>query len=325
MGLKRITPGLVLDSRYPLLYEMEGLAGTLSFPGAQAFAARYALTYYNGSAYHVGSDNRVQAINITTNAQSILAGQTTAGETDGTGAAAQFNAPFDLVSDGGGTLYVADRVGGTIRKVIVATGVVTTLATGLGTLLGICLSIDKTALYFTSSTAANGVRKLLLSNNTVTVVCAAPAGTNFYGLAHTRMGLLIVSSDYFNAGITNGVYVCDPTATTPAATLLAGSTKGSVDGIGAAAQFNTPLRISMGRNDVYAYLPEVNGNRIRRLNIDTRAVTTLVGDGTAADTAGTGTGAQIRQPGGVVFRPDSAELYAISASPGTAGKFSRVV
>ena len=47
---------------------------------------------------------------------------------DGTGAAASFNFPCDITADGAGNLYVADSSNNTIRKVVIATGAVTTLA-----------------------------------------------------------------------------------------------------------------------------------------------------------------------------------------------------
>jgi sugar lactone lactonase YvrE len=50
------------------------------------------------------------------------------GSQDGTGEQARFNRPLGVTSDGDGNLYVADTDNGTIRKVVLSTGVVTTLA-----------------------------------------------------------------------------------------------------------------------------------------------------------------------------------------------------
>jgi len=59
----------------------------------------------------------------------LLAGDhAQSGSTDGVGAAARFDTPTTLVSDGLGNLYVNDSHNLTIRKLVVATGQVTTIA-----------------------------------------------------------------------------------------------------------------------------------------------------------------------------------------------------
>ena len=50
------------------------------------------------------------------------------GSDDGIGAAARFNGPGGLASDGAGNLFVADTSNHTIRKIVIATGAVTTFA-----------------------------------------------------------------------------------------------------------------------------------------------------------------------------------------------------
>ena len=51
-----------------------------------------------------------------------------AGWWDGTGAAARFYQPLGVAADGSGNLFVADCNNHTIRRIVVATGAVTTLA-----------------------------------------------------------------------------------------------------------------------------------------------------------------------------------------------------
>lgn len=61
-----------------------------------------------------------------------LAGSTTPGSNDGTGSAASFNAPTGLALDGQGNLWVADGSNGLIRKIVIATGAVSTVAGSAG-------------------------------------------------------------------------------------------------------------------------------------------------------------------------------------------------
>ena len=59
---------------------------------------------------------------------STLAGTGTAGFADGPGPAARFNTPSGVACDGLGHVFVADKGNHRIRRIVVATGVVTTLA-----------------------------------------------------------------------------------------------------------------------------------------------------------------------------------------------------
>lgn len=68
------------------------------------------------------------------------------GSQDGTDSTARFNGPSDLVLDGLGNLYVADQLNGTIRKIVIATHVVTTYA-GNPSLGGFADGIGGAALF----------------------------------------------------------------------------------------------------------------------------------------------------------------------------------
>jgi hypothetical protein len=73
------------------------------------------------------SQSRVHKMVIATGVTSVVAGNGI-GYADGMATLAQFNGPYGLTWDGGGNLYVAEASNHTIRKVVPATGAVTTVA-----------------------------------------------------------------------------------------------------------------------------------------------------------------------------------------------------
>ena len=73
----------------------------------------------------------IRKIVISSGVVTTIAGTGSAGNADGTGTAASFNAPG--ITNDGTNLFVADRRNNTIRKVVISTGVVTTLAGTAGT------------------------------------------------------------------------------------------------------------------------------------------------------------------------------------------------
>jgi hypothetical protein len=71
--------------------------------------------------------NTIRKIDISTGNVISTFGSGTAGSADGTGIAAQFNQPMGITTDGT-SLYVADYLNGSIRKIVIASGAVTTFA-----------------------------------------------------------------------------------------------------------------------------------------------------------------------------------------------------
>jgi DNA-binding beta-propeller fold protein YncE len=110
---------------------------------------------------------------------------------DGTGAAARFNQPLGICIDPAGTnLYVSEGGnGGIIRKIVVSSTVVTTIAgsnslysgDGIGTAAGfnkpaeLCTDLTGSNLYV-ADTTNNLIRKIVLATNTVTTVAGGGSG-----------------------------------------------------------------------------------------------------------------------------------------------------
>ena len=73
-------------------------------------------------------NNAIRKLVVATGAVTTFAGSAGSGSDDGPGPNALFNHPLGIGSDGAGNLYVADTDNRTIRKIVIATGAVTTLA-----------------------------------------------------------------------------------------------------------------------------------------------------------------------------------------------------
>ncbi|MGD0275413.1 MAG: carboxypeptidase regulatory-like domain-containing protein [Syntrophales bacterium] len=208
----------------------------------------------------------------------------TSGSANGTGTAALFNFPRGITTDGT-SLYVVDTGNDTIRKIVISTGVVTTLAGTAG-----------------SSGSANGTGTAALFNSPRGITTD---GTNLY-VADTGNDTIrkIAKNNicyYFVSGT-----LCVYTGVT--VTTLAGTvgSSGSADGTGAAALFNSPQGITMDGTNLY--ITDTVNNTIRQIVISTGAVTTLAGTaGSSGSTDGAGSAALFNSPQGITT--DGTNLY----------------
>lgn len=133
-------------------------------------------------------NHTIRKIVIATGAVTTLAGAAgVTGSTDGAGADARFNSPYGVVSDGAGNLFVADSKNHTLRKVVIATGMVTTVA-GVAGSPGFADGTGSSALlYYPYGMASDGggniyvgdldnhrVRKFTVASQSMTTVVGAP-------------------------------------------------------------------------------------------------------------------------------------------------------
>ncbi len=326
--IRKITPAGVVTT----------LAGTVGSPGstdgtgaAAQFFHPFGITIdASGNLFVVDSTNHtIRQIVIATGAVTTLAGTAgSGGSTNGTGAAARFQWPRGIVSDGAGTLYVADTANYTIRQIVIATGVVTTplgTAGSLGTADGIGaaaqfeypagIALDGLGNLYVADTDNHTIRRIVIATGVVTSLAGA-AGSS--GSADGTGAAARFSFPYGVATDASGnVYVADTdnhtirqiVPATAVVTTFAGAVEssGSADGIGAAARFEEPAGVVADASG-NLYVADRRNHTIRKIAPD-GVVTTLAGTaGSFGNTDGTGAAAQFNNPFGITIDV-SGNLY----------------
>jgi hypothetical protein len=224
-------------------------------------------------------NHAIRQINIATGVDKTIAGNVSglAGSTDGTGNAASFNLPRDITTDGT-NLYVADSGNYMIRKIVISTGVVTTIAGAVGAVGSIDADIGTNARF----NVINGI---------------------------TTDGISLYVTDSKNTIrriALSGTFPVTTLAGTP-------GTSGSTDGTQGAARFNLPQHITTDGPNLY--VTDFTASTIRKIVLATGAVTTIAGKfepggavGSNVDsTDGTGQTARFNHPDGITT--DGFNLY----------------
>jgi DNA-binding beta-propeller fold protein YncE len=311
------------------------LAGSCPCTDGTGTAARF---YYpcgmatDGTNIHVAdTDNcEIRKIVIATGVVSTLAGSENYGYADGVGTAARFDTPYGITIDSTGTnLYVADTCNHEIRKIVIATGIVTTIAgsttsghaDGTGTSASFYfpygITTDGTNLYV-ADTDNYMIRKIVIATGVVTTL----AGSTAYGHAD---GTGTAASFYSPRGITTdgtNLYVADYSnkeirkiviATGVVSTLAGSTTYGSADGTGSAAGFNYPFGITTDGTNLY--VADTDNHMIRKIVIATGVVSTLAGSTTYGSADGTGNAASFYGPRGITT--DGTSLYVADSANNT--------
>jgi len=307
------------------------LAGTgqsAGFNDGVGTAARFripsGITIEGASLYVADNQNHtIRKIVIATGEVTTLAGTPGAsGTTDGTGATARFNLPESLTSDGT-NLYVADSGNWTIRKIVIATGAVTTLAgtagspgstDGVGTAARFSspssITTDGSNLYIADS-GDGTIRKLVIATSEVTTVAGSSGkygstdGTGATARFMYPKGLALADNSLYVADSMNNT-IRKLMIATGQVTTLAGSAGKSLDGIGAVARFNDPGGVTTDGTSLY--VADSGNSDIRKIVIATGAVTTLAGSsGQTGSADGTGTAVRFYNPRGITT--DGTNLY----------------
>lgn len=273
-----------------------------------------------------------------------------AGNLDGVGAEARFHQPYAVTNDGAGTLYVGDTYNAVIRKVVVATGEVTTFAgksgvfgsaDGIGTAAEFsmmsALAMDKAnGILYVADTGNNAVRAVDVKTGAVTTLAG---GSQEEGNVDA-VGLAARFAGPAGIGYVDGVvYVSDSSShtlrridvATKNVTTVAGTANmpGTTPGVGAAARFYSPGGIGVVNANLI-YVADVVSNTVRRVDIAgaTYSVTTYAGSTQTGHLDGPSATAQFANPidiavaGGTVFVADWANNDIRSISAGAVATFA---
>lgn len=289
----------------------------------------------DGENLFVTDSGTIRKVALATGTVTTLAGtRGIYGSQDGTGAAASFGSPQYITTDGM-NLFVSDNNNCTIRKIAIATGVVSTLSGSAG-VIGSADGAGAAASFFRPSGITtdginlfvsdgnnNTIRKIVIATGAVSTLAGragASGSTDGAGAAAsfssprgiTTDGTNLFVADYGNKTIRKIVIA------TGAVTTLAGSAGvyGSADGIGSAARFGYPTGISTDGTSLYL----TDSASIRKIVIATGLVTTVAGhagNGTSADFGfgavdGSGVAARFYAPGGITT--DGKNLFVADST-----------
>jgi sugar lactone lactonase YvrE len=269
-----------------------------------------------GNLYVADTDNNtIRKIALASGQVTTLAGTAgVAGSADGIGAAASFNKPRMMASDGAGHLLVVDSLNASVRSVAIADGTVVTRA-------NFALSPSGVAADGTDVWATTGDHRVVRidAGGVVSTVAGvlnmsgfadgAPADARFFRPA----GLWVEPTRVLVADDGNYALRAIDKATGTVSTPWGAISSGSTDGAAADARFFLPQGLAADATS--AYVADTNNHTIRRVDLASGAVTTIAGAaGQAAYADGTGGDARFNTPIGVALSADGHSLYVADSA-----------
>ncbi len=310
---------------------MSTLVGSeIAYPSGVAISDSGAFAVASGNSGH-----RVHFINLVTSSVTVLAGSGNDMFADGQGTQASFSAPDGVAISPDDSFAIVAESGTShrVRHIVIATGVVTTLAgngagyvDGVGTLAkfyiprGVAISPDGAYVLIADSQNIR-VRRLDLKSSIVTTV----AGSSTYGYAD-GIGTYAQFKGVFRLAIDpTGLFalICDfqnnrvrrlDIASSQVTTLAGSSTGGFQDGTGTSAFFNAPNGVSIDPTGSYALIADYANQRIRRIDMFTAQVSTVAGTGIASAVDGAGAQATFSSPHAISI--DFNGAFALVADTG---------
>ena len=295
------------------------IGGSDGVGAAASFFQPGGMTLFAGTLFVCDTENHaLRAVDVRSGAVTLFSGAIgVPGSSDGTIADARWREPEGIVSDGAGSLYVADVDNNTIRRIDLLGGSVTTVAgavavdgssDGIGTAATFHkpkqLAIDAAAgrLYIVDSLNAS-IRALSLADGAVTTLA---------GFDQSPQGVAVVAGEVWASLADERVarIAADGTVTTVAG---AATSAGFSDGSSAEARFRFPAGLWVENGRV---LVADDGNfAVRAIARDSDNVTTMLGAISDGSADGTGAAARFAAPQGLAVAGDLA--YVADSGNGT--------
>jgi sugar lactone lactonase YvrE len=269
-------------------------------------------------------NHTIRKVVVATGAVSTVAGLAGyGGSVDGTGNGARFNFPVDLAYDGAGSVFVADQDNMLIRKVVVATAAVTTMAGSAGQAgsddgIGMAarfaqpsaLAFDGAGSLFVADGAMHTIRQIALATAAVTTlagsagVAGSDDGVGTNARFHTPSGLACDGAGQLFVADRGNYTIRKIVIATGTVTTLAGAAgeAGTDDGPGTAARFLAPEALTKDRAG-NLFVADVEGNTVRHVDVITGVVTTVVGHARRWQIVPGPLPAYIASPGGLAVLP----------------------
>ena len=283
----------------------------------------------------VGGSIQVRPLNLTNTVTTIAGAALSTGTTDGIGTAVRFNRPYGITTPDGINLYIADANNSTIRKMVISTGVVSTIAgsagvTGSTDATGTAarfngptgITTDGTNLFVSDSNNYT-IRKIVLSTGDVSTIAGSAGlfgstnGTGTSARFYNAYDLTTDGTNLYVADTSNHTIRKIVISTGAVTTFAGGVAAGTADGIGSAARFFYPY--SLTTDGINLYVTDSGNSTIRTVVISTSVVTTMAGSaGLTGSTDGTGTAARFTWPRGITT--DGTNLFVSDTDNATIRK-----
>jgi len=182
-------------------------------------------------------------------------GATASGSHDDTGVAATFNGPIGLAYNGG-ALYVVDSGNAKLRKIVISSGLVTTLAAPLTAPTWVAAD-GAGNLFVTDGAALIQAPSYGATASVTTLASSLASATQANGVAADAYGVVFVA--------TNFNQIVQVVVATQVATVLAGSGSiGSASGAGASSSFSQPNGVAVDTTG-HAFVTDLTTGLLRKV------------------------------------------------------------